>query len=40
MRVKNKTSNSVTVEFSTDEYDAFVQLLKLKNGLKDYKGGK
>ena len=40
MRVKNKNSNFVEVEFSTEEYDAFVQLLKLKTGLKDYKGGK
>lgn len=40
MKVKNKNSDFVTVEFSTTEFNAFVELLKLKNGLKDYKGGK
>jgi len=41
MKVKRKTTNCVTVEFSTKEYDAFVELLKYKDTLiKDYKGGK
>lgn len=38
MKIKNKTSDFVEVEFSTEEYDAFVQILKLQR--KDYKGGK
>ena len=40
MKVKNKNTDFVTVEFSTEEFDAFVQLLKLRTGVKDYKGGK
>ena len=41
MKIKSKTSNFITVEFSTKEYDAFVELLKYKDTLiKDYKGGK
>ena len=40
MKIKNKTSDFVTVEFSTEEYDAFIQLLQMKNSLKDYKGAK
>ena len=40
MKVKNKNSSFVTVEFSTEEFNAFVQLLKLRTGVKDYKGGK
>lgn len=40
MKVKNKNSNFVTVEFSTKEFDAFVQLLKLQTRVKDYKGAK
>lgn len=40
MKIKNKKTDKVIVEFSTKEFDAFVQLLKLKTGVKDYKGGK
>ena len=41
MKVLNKDSNFVKVEFTTDEYDAFIQILKLKEThLKDYGGGK
>lgn len=40
MKVKSKTSSTVMVEFSTEEYDAFIQLLQMKSSLKDYKGGK
>lgn len=40
MKVKSKTSSTVMVEFSTEEYDAFIQLLQMKTSLKDYKGGK
>ena len=41
MKVLNKNSNSVKVEFSTEEYNAFIQILKLKEThLKDYGGGK
>lgn len=38
MKVKNKTSDFVEVEFSTKEYDAFLQILKTIR--KDYRGGK
>jgi hypothetical protein len=39
MKIKTKTSNSITVEFSTKEYEAFIEILKLQR--KDYKvGGK
>ena len=38
MQVKNKTANFVDIRLSSDEYDAFVQILKLQR--KDYKGGK
>lgn len=39
MQVKNKTSNFVDIRLSSDEYKAFVQILKLQR--KDYKvGGK
>ena len=37
VKVKNRTTNFVYVEFSTEEYQAFVELLKLQR--KDYKGG-
>ena len=41
MKIKNKTSDFVNVEFTTEEYNAFVQILKLKQThLKDYRGGK
>lgn len=40
MKIKSKTSSTVMVEFSTEEYDAFIQLLQMKNSLKDYKGAK
>ena len=40
MKVKNRNTNFVTVEFSTEEFNAFVELLKLQTGVKDYKGGK
>ena len=40
MKIKNKNSDFVTVEFSTDEYKAFIELMKLRSGVKDYKGGK
>lgn len=40
MKIVEKNSNSVKVEFSTQEYNAFVELLKLRTGVKDYKGGK
>lgn len=38
MQVKNKTANFVDIRLSSDEYDAFVEILKLQR--KDYKGGK
>lgn len=38
MQVKNKTANFVDIRLTSDEYDAFVQILKLQR--KDYKGGK
>ena len=38
MQVKNKTSNFVDIRLTSDEYKAFVQILKLQR--KDYKGGK
>ena len=37
LKRKSKSNN---LEFSTEEFNAFVELLKLKNGVKDYKGGK
>lgn len=37
MKVKNKTSDFITVEFSIDEYKAFLEILKLQR--KDYRGG-
>ena len=40
MKICEKTTDSVKVEFSTQEYNAFVELLKLRTGVKDYKGGK
>lgn len=41
MKVLNKDSNFIQVEFSTEEYNAFIQILKLKEThLKDYGGGK
>ena len=38
MKIKSKFDNKVVVEFTTKEYEAFVELLKMKR--KDYKGGK
>lgn len=38
MKIKSKNINSVTVEFSTKEYEAFIEILKLQR--KDYRGGK
>ena len=38
MKVCEKNSDFVTVEFSTEEYNAFVEILKIQR--KDYKGGK
>ena len=38
MKIKNKTSNFVDIRLSSDEYKAFVEILKLQR--KDYKGGK
>lgn len=41
MKIVNKNSNFVNVEFSTEEYQAFIEILKLKEThLKDYGGGK
>lgn len=41
MKVINRNSNFVNVEFTTDEYRAFIEILKLKEThLKDYGGGK
>lgn len=34
MKIINKDSKSVTVEFSVEEYFAFVEILKLKENLK------
>lgn len=38
MKICEKTTDFVKVEFSTQEYEAFVQILQLQR--KDYKGGK
>ena len=38
MKIKNKTSDFVDIRLTSDEYKAFVQILKLQR--KDYKGGK
>ena len=38
MKVKNKDTNFITVEFTADEYKAFIEILKLQR--KDYRGGK
>ena len=38
MKIVEKNTDFVKVEFSTQEYEAFVQILQLKR--KDYKGGK
>jgi len=38
MKIINKNTDFVSVEFTTEEYEAFVQILKLQR--KDYKGGK
>lgn len=41
MKVINRNSNFVNVEFSAEEYRAFIEILKLKEThLKDYGGGK
>lgn len=42
MRIDKKLSkDKVMVEMTTQEYDAFVRLMKaMDNHLKDYKGGK
>ena len=42
MRIDKKLSkDTVMVEMNTQEYDAFVRLMKaMDNHLKDYKGGK
>lgn len=42
MRIDKKISkDTVMVEMTTQEYDAFVRLMKaMDNHLKDYKGGK
>ena len=42
MRIDKKLSKDIVmVEMTTQEYDAFVRLMKaMDNHLKDYKGGK
>ena len=37
MKVKNKTSDFVDIRLTSDEYKAFIQILKLQR--KDYRRG-
>ena len=38
MKITNKTSNFVDIRLTSDEYKAFIEILKIQR--KDYKGGK